>query len=452
MQFLLFQPPYLGYGTVIGLNAVIHVIISHGIAIGTISMIALAEYVGLRKNMAEGEVFAKKLLTPTVVIVTGVGAVTGVGIWFTTSAMVPAGIGSMLRVFFWPWFIEWLVFVLEVVFLLFIYFKWDTWADRKIRRVRFGFLYSGLGTLSAVLITGILGFMLTPDGWPWNKSFWSAFFNPSFLPQLFLRLGIAFSLGALFAAAFLLFTKTERQFRITMMRIYGGVLLIAGIVAGLSAWWYFTVVPSTFKTFAIFATLTSYLSQRPEIFWILNATFAFLLFVFAVLLFARSALPSKLLVIPVLLISFVMVGEYENIREFIRGPYLMPGYMYTNQILLKENYFFKKEGLLPNAYWFNRLFPNPSETDKGAFLFAQNCSSCHTIEGVNDIKDKVQGRTEDGIAVILNHTGEMVPFMPPFSGNDAERHILARYLFQLTQTKGIGSSSPSARGAAGSDE
>ncbi|MDA8169846.1 MAG: c-type cytochrome [Nitrospiraceae bacterium] len=452
MEFLLFQPPYLGYGVVIGLNAVIHVIISHGIAIGTVSMIALAEYVGVSKHMVEGEVFAKKLLTPTVVAVTGVGTITGVGIWFTTSAMVPAGIGSMLRIFFWPWFIEWLVFVLETVFLLFIYLKWDAWAGRKMYRVYFGFAYSGLGILSAVLITGILGFMLTPDGWPWNKNFWSAFFNPSFLPQLFLRLGVSFSLGVLFAAGCLLFTKAGRQFRAAMMRIYGSVFLISCVIASLSAWWYFTAVPSTFKTFAILATLTSYLSQKPEIFWTVNAASSLVLLAFAALLLARAALLSRLLVIPVLLVSFFLVGEYENIREFIRGPYLMPGYMYSNQILLKESYFFRKEGLLPNAYWFNELVPNPSETDKGAFLFAQNCSSCHTIEGVNDIKDKVQGRTEDGIAVILNHTNDMVPFMPPFSGNGEERHILAKFLFQLNLKGGNGPSSPYPRGGPGSDE
>lgn len=452
MEFLLVQPPYIGYGAVIGLNAVIHVIVSHGIAIGAVSMIALAEYVGIRKNMADGEVFARKLLTPTVVIITGLGAVTGAGIWFTTSVMVPGGIGSMLRVFFWPWFIEWLVFVLELVFILFIYFRWDAWADRKMRRVRFGFSYSGLGILSAVLITGILGFMLTPDGWPWNKSFWPAFFNPSFLPQLFLRLGISFSLGALFATAFLLFTKAERQFRRVMMRIYGGIFLISGMIAGFSAWWYFSVVPSTFKTFAAIATLTSYLSQKPEIFSTINAALGLALLVFALLLLARFELLSKVLVIPVLLMSFFLVGEYENIREFIRGPYLMPGYMYSNQILLRESYLFRKEGLLPNAYWFNKLAPNPSETDKGAFLFAQNCSSCHTIEGVNNIKNKVRGRTEDGIAVILNHTSEMVPFMPPFSGNDEERHILARYLFQLALENGTGPSSPYGRSGAGSNE
>ena len=436
MEFLLFQPPFLGDGMVIGVNAVIHVILSHGVAIGLVTMIALSEYVGIRRNMAEGESFARQLLTPTVLIITGAGSVTGVGIWFTTSVMAPTGIGGMLRVFFWPWFIEWIVFVFEAGTLLFLYYKWDTWGgDKKHYRVRFGFAYTGLGFLSAVLITGIMAFMLTADGWPWDKSFRSAFFNPGFLPQLVLRLGISFSLGALFALAALLFSKRDDRFRDYMLNIYGRVFLVSIVITALSSWWYFAAVPSTFKTHAVFSMLTSRLSQNTEVFWMVNTGGAVLLLLFAAFALLRSAGVSRFLILPAILVAFGFVSEYERIREFIRGPYVMPGYMYSNQILLKESVFLGEAGLLQNAYWFNTVLPQPADEEKGAFLFAQNCKSCHTIGGINDIKDRVRGRTEDGIAVILNHTNDMVPFMPPFSGSDEERLLLARFLYQLAEGK-----------------
>lgn len=185
MDFLLFQVPYLGNGMVIGVNAIVHVIISHGVAIGLMAMIFMAEYIGIRKNSETWENFAKELLKPAVIIITGVGAVTGVGIWFTTSALAPRGIGSMLRVFFWPWFIEWIVFTLEVIAILIYYFHWEKWTDdRKKYRWYLGLGYFLLASVSAFLITGIMGFMLTSDGWPWDKSFWSAFFNPSFVPSV----------------------------------------------------------------------------------------------------------------------------------------------------------------------------------------------------------------------------------------------------------------------------
>jgi hypothetical protein len=56
---------------------------------------------------------------------------------------------------------------------------------------------------------------------------------------------------------------------------------------------------------------------------------------------------------------------------------------------------------------------------------------CHTIGGLNDIVARVNGRTEDGIQAIIAHTHEMVPFMPPFGGSDAERGTLAIFLSRI---------------------
>jgi mono/diheme cytochrome c family protein len=181
--------------------------------------------------------------------------------------------------------------------------------------------------------------------------------------------------------------------------------------------------------------LTSHLSQQPEIFWILNGLGIVFLILFSLFALKRSISFARVLIVPAILIMFCFVSEFERVREFIRGPYLMPGYMYSNQVLLKENGLLKKDGLLKNAYWFNMTASNPTGVQEGAFLFAQNCSMCHTIGGINDIKDRVIGRTQDGIAVILSHTNDMVPFMPPFSGIERERQVLAHFLYQLSQGK-----------------
>ncbi|MDA8240978.1 MAG: c-type cytochrome, partial [Nitrospiraceae bacterium] len=148
-----------------------------------------------------------------------------------------------------------------------------------------------------------------------------------------------------------------------------------------------------------------------------------------------STLLVKILILPAILISMGFVSEFERIREFIRGPYLMPGYMYANQVLLKETLVLDKEGLLKNAYWYNSITKRPDVVNQGAYLFAQNCSACHTIGGINDIAKRVQGRTEDGIFVILGHTHDMVPFMPPFSGTEQERRVMARFLDELSTGK-----------------
>jgi mono/diheme cytochrome c family protein len=436
MQFPIFQVPYLGNGLVIALDAVLHVLVSHGLAIGGLAIIVISEYLGFKKASQDWENFAREYLRFSIILITGVGAVTGVGVWLITSALSPRGIGSMLRVFFWPWFIEWGVFSLEVMVILIYYFLWNKWTEaRKKRHIYLGLVYVFLALCSAFLITGILAFMLTPDGWPWNKNFWPAFFNPSFLPQLLLRLGLAFVLGAVFSAAFLLTTRQDFNFRREALRLSGKVLLISFSVVVLSSWWYLTVVPSTFKTHVIFAVLTSHLSQHPEVFYVINIGGALFISIFGLFTLRGSASRSRALLVPVLLFSFGFVSEFERIREFIRGPYLMPGYMYSNQVLLKESPFFNRAGTLENSYWFNMTASSPEPLKQGATLFAQNCSMCHTISGVNNIQDRFKGRTEDGILVILGRTHEMIPFMPPFSGTDQERQVLAHFLFELAAGK-----------------
>ncbi len=434
MEFPIFQFPYLGNGMAIALDAVLHVIISHGMAIGAISLIVISEYLGFKKSSQDWEDFARDFLKFTIIITTGIGAITGVGIWLITSALSPRGIGSMLRVFFWPWFIEWMVFTCEVIFILIYYFTWSKWAGgRKGKHIYLGVVYVFFAFCSALLITGILGFMLTSDGWPWDKSFWSAFLNPSYFPQLLLRISIAFSLGALFSVAFLLFTRRERDFRREALRFLGKAALISFSATVIFTWWYFSVVPSTFKTHAVFAVLSSRFSQQPEIFWYVNGAGAILLFVFSLVSMRGPTVLTKILIIPALLASMGLVSEFERIREFIRGPYLMPGYMYANQVLLNETPLLSKDGMLKNDFWFNHAPDNQEAMVQGAYLFARNCSVCHTIGGINDIAERVKGRTEDGIFVMLGHTHEMVPFMPPFSGTKDERRTLAGFLYGVSK-------------------
>jgi len=436
MGFPIFQVPYLGNGMTIALNAVLHVIISHGIAIGVMAMVVTSEYFGLKRSSKDWEELAKELLKPAVIVITGVGAVTGVGIWFITSALSPRGIGSLLRIFFWPWFTEWIAFALEVIVILIYYFTWEKWiGKRKRQHIYLGFSYVSLALISAFLITAILGFMLTSDGWPWDKSFWSAFLNPSFLPQLLLRISGALALGAVFSAVFLLVTHRRYAFRKEALRFFGKVFLASFLGAMIFSWWYFAVIPSTFKTHTIFSLLTSRLSQHPEIFYGINAVGISILFLFVVFSLRESALLSKILIIPALLFSIGFVMEFERMREFIRGPYLMPGYMYVNQVLLEEGPLLDKEGILENSYWYNMTANGADTISQGACLFAQSCSMCHTIGGINDIRERVKGRPEDGLFVILGHTHEMIPFMPPFSGTDQERRVTAHFLYQLTNEK-----------------
>ena len=81
------------------------------------------------------------------------------------------------------------------------------------------------------------------------------------------------------------------------------------------------------------------------------------------------------------------------------------------------------------------MAPEQTVEQKGAYLFAANCGTCHTIGGKNNIVDRFEGRSEPGIYVLLGRTEQMVPWMPPFAGTDEERKITAQFLRKLVERK-----------------
>ncbi|MBK7961908.1 MAG: hypothetical protein IPK04_12360 [Bdellovibrionales bacterium] len=137
MDFPLFHLDFLGNRLLIALIATLHVVISHSLAVGGMALVAMMERKGLQDP--SWDQIAKKTLFAFFVVTTTIGAMTGVGIWFSASLINPTAIASLIRVFFWAWFVEWLVFVTEVVLILYYYLTWDRWiGDRKRAHVRLG--------------------------------------------------------------------------------------------------------------------------------------------------------------------------------------------------------------------------------------------------------------------------------------------------------------------------
>ena len=87
MIFPILHIPGLGDGMTIALDAVLHVFISHGLAIGLASMLVLFQTLTWLGKGAFWAQISRSLLGPVVVITTSIGAVTGVGIWFITGAL-----------------------------------------------------------------------------------------------------------------------------------------------------------------------------------------------------------------------------------------------------------------------------------------------------------------------------------------------------------------------------
>lgn len=435
-------PPFrawiLGAGTVIGTNAVIHLIMAQGVALGFLGLLGMTDYWAWRHGRGSPEAWAKLLkryLTFGTVVSSIGGAVTGAGIWFTIGTLAPRATASMLRIFFWPWFIEYLVFFLEVVAVLLLYFAWEWLGRRRRLRITLAVLYAGYSFLSAFFITGILGFMLTAGDWPAERSLTSAFLNPSFLPQLLARVSIAGILGVLFAMVLAYRSGIDREVRESILRPLGVVLLIAigSFIPAIA--WYLLVVPDFYTTRKVYAVLTQHLSQTPWIFYGANLLALLLLLLIAGAGIVRKVSLVRILMIPGLVAAVGWVAEMERVREFIRGPYLMPSHMYVSEVLLPESFLFREQGMRPGQYWHQRLGTGTDLNQLGAELFDGNCMLCHTVGGINNIRARIAGRSEDGLAVIIKHTRDLVSFMPPFSGDPLERRLAARFLYRLGQGK-----------------
>lgn len=435
MTFPLLHIPGLGDGMTIALDAVIHVLISHAVAIGMTVMIVIFQNLGATGHGKFWEEAARAMLKPVVIVTTSVGAITGVGIWFITGTLAPGGIGSLIHLFFWPWFIEWGAFTTEVVFLLIYYFLWDRLSEKHPRLlIAVGWGYVVVALSSAVLISGILGFMLTPDGWPQGGSFAQAYFNPTFIPQCILRIAAGITLGALLTMGWVAWRyKGRDEERGKMLRASGLTVLISGLCTGMASVLYFSRVPETFLTHWKFAVATSTWSQHTGLLPIINGiAIAFLLFAALAALFRKKKL-SMALFLPSLILCIGMVAEFERIREFVRGPYLLPGYMYANQIRMVQHEAAKKEdrAMLESLRWINTTHDKAPGATAGRALFDSNCGVCHTIGGINDITQRLRGRTLEGINALTSITESMVPFMAPFSGSEQERLTMSTYLFYM---------------------
>ena len=117
-DYPLFEMPVLGQRMLFALDAVLHVLVSHGAAVGASIVLATANWYAMRTKDQQFDELVYKLLMAFFIVSTAIGALTGIGIWMHANIINPPAIGSLLRVFFWKWFVEWIVFNLEMVLLL----------------------------------------------------------------------------------------------------------------------------------------------------------------------------------------------------------------------------------------------------------------------------------------------------------------------------------------------
>jgi hypothetical protein len=440
MDFPIFHLDFFGNRFLIASIAVVHIFINHSMAVGAMPLVAAMEWWGHRTGRREWDGLAYRLLFVCFIVTTTFGALTGVGIWLSTSLVNPYAIGSLIRVFFWAWLAEWAVFVLEVVFIMLYFLTWKRMTGAaKGRHVAIGGALAAFSWLTMGIITAVLGFMMDPGNWMTSRSFLSGVFNPIYLPQLAFRTPMAMlaaGLFALFLAFF--FTRRDPDLRPRAVRWISAWVLVWLPLAAAGSLWYRSAVPTwMWDNLPVALTTQDLTDWQGQMGWTLVGMVVLAGAVSLWGVVAPRRLPRVTLLLP-FVGCMLLLGTFERVREFIRKPYIITDYMYANGIRVEDYPLLNEEGLLAHAtYVSTRQITDDNAVQAGGEIFRIACTRCHTTGGLNGITTRLDAMYGEGpwerdtVSAYVMGMHNTRPFMPPFPGTEAEAGALADYLVHL---------------------
>ncbi len=440
MDFPLFHLDFFGNRMLIAVIAVLHVFINHALAVGALPLITAMEWWGIKRGDAAWGQLAYRFLFVCFVITTSLGALTGVGIWLSTSLVNPAAIGSLIRIFFAAWFIEWIVFCLEVIGIMLYFLTWKKLAPTKPRQhLAIGIALSAFSWATMALIVAILAFMMDPGAWHEKGTFFSAVLNPVYLPQLAFRTPYAMLVAGL-AALFTFFfvARGDAALRARAVRFVSLWVLVWTPLAALGGLWYHRVVPGWMLDHVPVALLTQGFARwHEQLLQMLIVMVVVSLAIAAWGALAPKRLPRLALLLP-LLVGLGLLGTFERVREFVRKPYVIADYMYANGIRVADMPLYQEEGMLAHATYTSLREIDPENPyPAGQEVFRLACSRCHTTHGINGVSAKLRTLygpgpwKEEQLDGLIEGLAMTRPYMPPFPGNAPERRALAHYLVVL---------------------
>ncbi|HVZ17457.1 MAG TPA: c-type cytochrome [Terriglobales bacterium] len=418
MNFPIWRLGFPG-GLLIAVVAILHVFVSH-FAVGGGAFLVLTEQKAYRESndtlLAYVRRYSKFFALLTVVF----GAVTGVGIWFAIGLVSPEATSALIHSFVWGWAIEWVFFFVEITAALIYAYYWDE-LDRSTH-LAIGWIYFVAAWASLAIINGIITFMLTPGRWLQTHNFWDGIFNPTYFPSLAVRTLFAIALAGMWGLATV--EKTPGPSREKMLRWAGGWLVIGLAIMPFAGWWYFGKFPAFARDY--FAGLVPAATHSFRLGAICAAIAVLLAIVFAI---AIPKWMNRVVLAVIIVACFVTLGSGEYVRELVRKPYAINGYIYANGIRVDQVQTISAAGMAASDRW---LAVEPAPTVAyGQEVFASQCAACHSVDGYRSIRKHVCGWDERFAAAIVPHLALTRGTMPEFAGNATDAAALGKYLATL---------------------
>jgi mono/diheme cytochrome c family protein len=409
-------------GLVMAAVAVVHVFLAQ-FAVGGGILLCYFQWLAIRNRNPDARRFVHGYFKVLVMISLVVGALTGVGIWFTAIQVSPGTIGAMVMNFHWLWAAEWTFFCLEIVSGYCFYRYHERLPDRASMTLLV--IYSFAAWMSLFLINGILSWQLTPGKWLESHSIMAGFFNPSFFPSLLFRTIVAMTLAGLVACVVInLMRDLDREQRRALMNRAAMLLVPMVLMPGLGIW-YVSVMPADSRSWI--------LGGSPAMMLFLNIAIGSSLAIgaYAIIglvmqrLYVNGATASLLL-----MLAFGATAGGEFVREGARKPFSIRQVLYSNSIRPDQVARLREVGCVaddPYPLRNSELYPN-DQVRLGARVFRRQCSVCHTIDGANSVTELTGSWDHNQMRLNISKLQHTKPFMPPFAGTNQEVEALVQYI------------------------
>jgi mono/diheme cytochrome c family protein len=481
-------------GLLIAFIAIVHVFVSH-FAVGGGLFLVAAERKARREGdtalLGYVRLHSRFFILLTLVF----GAITGVGIWFVIGLVHPQATSALISTFVWGWAIEWTFFVAEVAAAMVYYYGWDRLTPRAHQAVGWIYVANAWlslviinGILTFMLTPGT--WVQTREFWDgfFNPTYW-----PGVVARTFAAVGLA-GLYALLTASWLddaaLKEKVARYAGWTWivpmavalplslawyLAAASGAGVPVGEILGAPGQGTGAVVGAVFGG----SPTGQPVAMRATAVTLVAACVLALLTI--VLVQARSRTYRWPAAAVLMTLGLVAMGGGEWLREGLRKPYVLGQVMFVNGVRLPPPAaapappathvaVFGSDRFTPDALhatgvraasaWLRPVPPDlmadhdyPARAEhQGRELFRALCASCHTVDGYVAVRPLVAGKNVaalDGmlakLAMPVDAAGAPAAWnapdlrlrtwrdrrMPPFTGTDEERRLLAVYLALL---------------------
>jgi cytochrome bd-type quinol oxidase subunit 1 len=409
-------------GMVIGGLGIFHVFLAQ-FAIGGGMLMCYFQWLAQTGRSAAARRFLDGYFKVLILVSFVVGALTGVGMWFTSIQVSPRTIGVMVDQFHWVWAIEWTFFCLEIVAGYAFYRCGSRLGDRS--RMTLLVLYAVAAWFSLFWINGILAWQLTPGRWSQSHDVWSGFFNPSFWPSLIYRSITSLTIASLVACVVInAMHDLERPERRDLLHRAAYLLAPMMFMPALGIW-YLNTMPSDSRSWVLGGspTMTMFLTLA------IGASLLIGLYAVIGLILQRLSINGATATL-LCALAFGATAGGEFVREGARKPYTIREYLYSNSITPREVATLRQIGsvsLDPYPLRDAEDYAN-DQLRLGAKVFRFQCSVCHTINGINGLDQLAGTWTTDQKRLNIAQLNRTKPFMPPFSGTADELEALVQLI------------------------